>query len=124
MKCKTCGHELKEKRTLKIKELKIEVTYPAEYTGQYNKIEIPKGWKLINVRDLWWILDESKYMNDFLGNFKGEWNRFWCEQTKHDKKAKQSRWLVLDGYLVLYSDWGNLDYSDSDGRVVFVRDLK
>lgn len=123
MKCTKCNQEIKKPKTLKIKELKIEVTYPVEHTAKYSEISIPAGWRLINVRDLWWILDSSKYLDDFLGNFKGKWNRFWCEQTVIDKRKKQSRWLNLNRDLGLGSLWDYLDDSNSSGRVVFAKNL-
>ena len=125
MKCKTCGHEMKEE-PIKIKELNLEVQRPQKWVKPYNEIVIPKGWRNIKVWELWFILDGSKYMDNFLGYYKGKYNYFYCEQTSWAKKNNRLSRLSLDGDLVLYSGWsgGDLGNSDGDGRVVFCRDLK
>lgn len=86
--------------TIKIPELNLEVTRTQEWTKPYNKIIVPEGWRKIKVQELWFILDGSKYVDDFLGDFKGKWNRFWCEQTHYDKENNYSRWLCSDDDLV------------------------
>src|SRR3990167_184493 len=113
-------------KTIKIKELGIEVTYPIVWTKPYNEIIIPKGWRKIEIWELWFILDGSKYMDKFLGKFKGEFNYFWCEQADYAKKKNYSSRLYLSRNLNLASRYWNvnLSYSDEDGRVVFARDLK
>ena len=111
-------------KTIKIKEIGIEVTYPKTWTKPYNKIEIPEGWRMIRVLELFFILDGSKYMNKFLGKLKGKWNYFWCEQTHCAKRIKASSALYLECDLDLKLDsWGFKD-SIEGGRVVFCRSLK
>ena len=113
-------------KTIKIKELGIEVTYPIVWTKPYNEIIIPKGWRKIKVWELWFILDGSKYMDEFLGDFNGKYNYFWCEQTDYAKNNNYASRLYLNWVLVLDSgDWGgSLSDSNDDGRVCLVRELK
>ena len=113
-------------KMIKIKELNIEVTLPEEYTGQYNKIEIPKGFRLIKLRELLFIWETEKYRKVlFEGYLKNpDYYIFYCEQLWNDKQNERSRWLVLDWDLVLGSCWDHLGDSSSYGRVVFVREKK
>lgn len=109
-------------KTLKIKELGIEVTKPIEWTKPYNQIEVPKGWRKIKVWELWFILDGSQYIDEFLGDFKGKRNWFWCEQTDYAKKNNYSSGLYLYWGLYVGSGYVGLANSVGDGRVVFVKD--
>lgn len=119
---------MKVSNTMKIPELNIEVTKPIEWTKTIGEIIAPKGWRVIKQSELFYILDKSKYMNDFLGDFKGKWNLFYCTHSNEEKTNGKSglSGLDLDGDLGLYSDWNGNDlaYSDGDGRVAFARDLK
>ena len=123
MKCKHCGQEIPKEKPLKIPELKINVFPIQDYKGRYEDIKIPNGKRLIKVWELIWILD-SKYDKQFLGNYKGKDNFFWCKQLKYDKQNKRSRGLTLYGDLDLSSYWDYLPVSNAGGRVVFVEDLK
>src|SRR3990167_4333213 len=97
MKCKYCKQEMPEKisKTMAINDLGLEVTYPIEWTKPYDEIIIPKGWRKIKVWELWFILDGSKYMDKFLGEYKGQFNYFWCEQTDYAKKNDYASGLSL-----------------------------
>lgn len=105
---------------MKIKEINIETTKIKEWTKPYNKIKVPKGFRLIKIWELIYIL-ESKYCDRFLGKFKDSWNCFWCEQNKYSKEnnlacgVDRSRFGSWDAY------WDRFDYSDDFGRVVFVK---
>ena len=111
-------------KTIIIKELGIEVTKPKVWNKPYNRIKIPKGFRLIKVWELWFILDGSKYLHEFLGKFKGIYNWFWCEQTTYGKKYNYASWLCVVRNLSLDSGGQNLASSDKYGRVVFVKEKK
>lgn len=121
-KCKNCGAEMpKKKKTLKIKELGIEITAPEKWTKPYNEIVKPKGWRLPQVWELFQI-HESKH-KDFIFGEEGYLN-FACEQLSIDKGKKWSRWLYRYGSDELGA-WGdNLRRANEDGRVCFVRERK
>lgn len=110
-------------KTIKIKELNIEVTYLEEWTEPYNKIKVPKGWKLIEIWQLAYIL-ESKYCNEFLGKFKGKYSLFWCSQTKFAKDNGYSCGVNRGWSGSWDADWDGLVGSGGDGRVAFVREMK
>ncbi len=119
MKCKHCGSEIKKPKLFKSKVLNLELTQIQDWDKPYNEIEIPKGFRLIKVEELWKLLD-SKEADSFLGNYKGEYNWFHCAQTKNDKREKWGRRLCLGRGLNLSSDDEDLASSYGDGRVVFV----
>ena len=109
-------------KSIKIKELGIEITKPKKWTKQYNEIKIPKGWeRLPHVWELFQI-HEGKH-KEFIFGEEG-WLGFPCEQLSIDKKNKWSRWFYRYEYEDLDARDGNLSYSDSDGRVCFVREIK
>ena len=108
-------------KTLKIKELGIEITKPKKWIKQYNEIVKPKGWRLPHIWELFQI-HESKH-KDFIFGKKG-WLAFACEQLSIDKENKWCRWLYRDGYGDLVAKGGSLLYSSSDGRVCFVKEIK
>ena len=123
-RCKTCGHEIEPKmETMKIKEFNLEITKPITWTKTFGEIVIPKGFRLFKLWELWRLL-ESKYGDEFLGEFKGQCNYFFCEQTKYAKKKNFLSGLYLYGVLDLYSISDSLAGSSGSGRVAFCRDLK
>ena len=121
MKCKTCGAKMpKKQKTLKIKELGIEITAPKKWTKSYNKIKKRKGWRLPHIWELLQI-HESKH-KDFIFGEKG-YLYFACEQLSIDKEHNCSRWLFRSRYVVLDARFDNLLNADENGRVCFARDL-
>lgn len=122
-KCKHCGHEIEEKKTIKMPEFNIEITEIQDWSKPYNEIIAPKGFRKIEVWELWRILD-SKYRDKVLGEYKEKSNYFWCEQTEYDKRNNYSRWLYLSRGLNLGSNNDVLAVSYSGGRVIFCRSLK
>ena len=113
-------------KKMKVKELKIEVSEMKEWTKPYDEIVCPKGKRLIKFSELMFIWENEKYrkilFKEYLEN--PSWILIWCEQLWNDKLKNRSRWLSLGRDLVLGSNWCSLDNSDSDGRVVFVKELK
>jgi len=116
--CNTC----KCNETIKIPKLGIEITQPVKYTGAYNKIEVPKGWKLPTLIQLI-IVCEDLEIAKMLNPYK-DYVSIPCKQLAVDKKNERSRWFHLDWDLDLNSEWYGLGYSDNEGQVVFVRALK
>ena len=120
MKYKTCGAEMpKKQKTLKIKELGIEITAPKKWAGPYNEIKKPKGWRLPHVWELFQI-HESKHKEFVFG--EDGYLAFPCEQLSVDKKKQWSRWLCRYGGDGLYAWSEGLLGSDSNGRVIFVKE--
>jgi len=106
------------KKLFKFKNL--ELTYPQSWTKQYNEIVIPEGFRLIRIWELWELL-ESKQADDFLGDLKGKFCYFWCEQTSYAKKYSFSSGLFLGRYLSVVSSNEYLANSNSYGQVVMVK---
>lgn len=126
MKCEKCGQEVKETQELKFTkypEFGIEVSQIIDWDKPYNEIQIPNGCRLPEVWELWRLL-ESEYSDKFLGKYRGEYSWFWCKQTKYAKENNRSSGLYLHWGSYLGSACEDLADSDSDGRCVFVRDLK
>jgi hypothetical protein len=105
---------------MKIKEINIEVTKIKEWDKSYDEIKPPKGFRLIKIWELAYIL-ESKYCNKFLGKFKDKWNYFWCEQTKYAKKNKYACRLGRGRCGFWIANWRRFGDSNAVGRVVFVK---
>jgi hypothetical protein len=123
MKCKTCGHEIAKTEELELFESKVlglTLTKIQDWNKPYNEIVIPEGFRKIKIWELWQLL-ESEEMDKFLGDYKGKYNWFWCEQTNYAKKNGYSSGLCLDWNLDLYSVDGGLADSGDGGRVVFVK---
>ena len=120
MKCKHCGHEI-ERETIKIKELNIEVETKIQQKGEsFNKIKIPKGWRLLTMEEIK-FLHNSKYKKDL--NLVDTWE--FIEQPfelnkKNDCVAR----------FVAHSDWAGFGCDRGPGfrgsslGVRFCRDLK
>jgi len=106
-------------KTKKFKKIGLEVTYPIEFTETYKIIKVPKGWRL---PELWELFRIAQFDREFL-KLK-DWNWYFANQTKKDKKNKIIRGLYLGRNLDLGSFWGDLGSSNANGRVVFVRDLE
>jgi len=104
------------------KELKLEVTPLKEYTEQYDKIEIPKGWRLLKTHECIYLFEEG-YKDQLIGNFKDRYNYIWTKQTNYAKKNNYSSRVCFNrsGLVISYVD--NLQNSSDDGRVAFCREL-
>jgi hypothetical protein len=101
----------------------LEITPIKTWTKPYYKIKVPKGFRKIKVQELWDLLESDK-SEDFLGEYKGKSNWFWCEQTKWAKRNNYASGLCLGRDLDLDSGSGSLAHSIGNGRVVFVKDGK
>jgi len=104
-------------------ELKIELNPIKEWIKPYNEIKPPKGWRLIELWELF-FLEKNGYFDKLLGKFKGKYNYILTAQTNWAKENNKSSGLVVDRDGLLGSYWNSLVDSNSDGRVAFVRDLK
>lgn len=116
---------IKVGKTLKIPEIGYEFTEIQDWDKPYRDIVAPKGWELIEIWQLAYIL-ESKYADRFLGEYKDNYSCFWTKQTKHAKENNYSNRL----YRGRNGNWGgsiwfgSLANSDAGGRVVFARPLQ
>ena len=114
MKCKTCGHELKESKTFEIEG--FIVTKPVKCT-RFNDIQgiTPRGFRLPTRWELFKIfekMENRKKLSD------GEFMFFWSSLIEND----YSKGLFLYRSLGLYSDSENLADSLGIGRVVFIKE--
>ena len=103
MKCKICGHEheIEELKTIKIKELKIEVeTEIHDKNKCLEDIEIPEGWRLLRIDEIIFLFNNKKY-NKLL-NLKDTWE--FIEQPFELNKENS-----LVGRFDAVSDWVILD---------------
>ena len=108
-------------KSFRCKELNLEITSLKEWTKSYNKIIIPRGWRLLKTHECIFLLEEG-YKDKLLGKFKG-YNYIWCSQTNYAKKNGYLSGVFLgrNGSVVSYDD--NLQGSDDYGRVAFCREL-
>jgi hypothetical protein len=107
------------KNLFKFKDL--EITKIVDWNKPYNEIVCPKGFRLIKVQELWDLLDSDKN-DEFLGDYKGKYSRFWCEQTKVDKIKGYARRLCRNDSGWFNASWSDdLDYSGENCRVCFVK---
>jgi len=120
MKCSKCHQEIIEE-LFESKVLGLTLTKIQDWDKPYNEIVVPEGFRKIKVEELWKLLD-SEEADSLLGDYKGKFNFFWCEQTKNDKLNKYARRLYLGGSLNLDSYVVNLDVSYDSGRLVFVKE--
>jgi hypothetical protein len=102
----------------------IEVSEIIKHENKtFKEIKIPKGCRLMRVWEFAKLI-ESNESDEFLGEFKEQYNYFFLEQTKYAKANS----LVARVYLNRDGDWdfGNDDLADSDddGRIVFCREKK
>jgi len=114
--------ELEILRTKKLKTFKIaglEITEIKDWNKPYNEIEIPKGFRLPTIQEMFDIFEED--VDKWLGDYKVKYNLFWCSQTRYDKLNKRSRWVFLNRNSNLNSYCDNLEGSYGVGRVAFVR---
>ena len=124
MKCKHCGSEI-ENKTIKIKELNIEVeTEYSQKDIKIKNIKIPKGWRLLTLPE--WI----ELYNNHQEKFK-DLNKDSDEIVKQpikDNEIKYPYWNVwlfgLDDGSVLGGNYRYLSCSYWVRGVRFCRDLK
>lgn len=123
MKCEICKKEIKENKVIDIEfgneKYKLEVM-PIEQKGiAFNKLVIPKGFRLSNQIEAFRIYDEK------LEDFDSGNNDFWVEQpSKRLKKlGKVARLNACSVRAILYCYWDPSDLSDRLGAI-FVRRLK
>ena len=121
MKCPYCKKEIGNLKTIKIKELKIEVETEIHDKNKCLKdIEIPKGLRLLTMNEITW-LHNSKYKEQL--NLNDTWE--FIEQPFKQNKDKGDVARFYAG-----SDWANLNCgtnpSNSYGAlgVRFCRSLK
>jgi hypothetical protein len=102
----------------------IEVSKIIKHENKtFKEINIPKGCRLMRIWEFAKLIESSE-SDKFLGEFKGQCNYFFLEQTKYAKANNHTSRAYLYGG----GDWcsGNDDLacSDDDGRVVFCREKK
>ena len=109
-------------KTFKCKKLNLEITPLKEWTKPYNKIIIPKGWRLLKIYEFAYLIEEG-YKKELIGKFINKYNYIWLQQNKYAKDNNYSFRAYLDGDGDWYAGDGDLPGSDVDGRVAFCREL-
>ena len=120
MKCKTCGHEIEKPKKLKskvMKEIGLEVTYPIKHTETYNKIKVPKGWRL---PELWELFRIAQYDLKFLK--EDSFVIYYSLPTHYAKENGYISRLCVNSNGDLYSNDGGVAYSYDYVRVVFIKE--
>ncbi len=120
MICPHCNKDTDNIELFESKVLGLDITNIQDWDKPYNEIVVPEGYRKIKIWELWELL-ESEERDDFLGEYKGKYNNFWCEQTNYAKLNNYSSRLCLNGNLGVYSDDDELAGSGDGGRVVFVK---
>jgi hypothetical protein len=78
MKCKTCGHEIKERKTIIIN--KVEYELEQHDNGKVlSEITIPKGWRLLLPSEAVMLYERGLINNSF-------W--FFVQQTNKEEQEK------------------------------------
>ena len=127
MKCKECGHELKENKnkTIKIKELNIEVEIEYHQKDVSPKdIIIPKGWRLLTLNEF--FVCYNKYSDKFkdLNNKTDEYVLQPIENIKQ-KFPYCNLWFdSVDNGSNLYLGNRDLSYSNRALGVRFCKEIK
>ena len=120
------GYKIDKPKTHFIDFPKLKLRFFTEVikTDTFNKTSklIPKGKRLPYLWELFYILEDEKIRK--LLSPKEDWLFFWTKQNQWDKEKNRLSGLYLGGNLNLYSSRYDLQYSGSNGRVVFVEDLK
>jgi hypothetical protein len=102
----------------------IEVSEIIKHENKtFKEISIPKGCRLMRIWEFAKLI-ESKESDEFLGEFKGQYNYFFLEQTKYAKANSFIVGACLYGGGAWNYDNGSLANSSDDGRVVFCREKK
>jgi len=114
--------DIKSLKWIKVKGVNFDITKPIVWTKTYKEIPILESLELIDIRDLFSILDEEDNLKK-MGIKKDTYNIFWCKQLKIDKKKYFSRRLCR-GRGELGSGDDYLLSSYEAGRVIFVRKIK
>jgi hypothetical protein len=102
----------------------IEVSEIIKHENKtFKEISIPKGCRLMRIWEFAKLI-ESDERDEFLGEFKGQYNYFFLEQTKYGKANS----FIARAYLSRGGGWSSNDddwaSSDNSGRVVFCREKK
>ena len=113
MKCKTCGHEIEERKTIIIN--KVEYELEQHDNGKILKdIKIPKGWRLLLPSEAMILYERGLIDNTF-------W--FFVQQTnKEEKKGNVARFGAYSGGAIFSCGW---DPSGSDASlgILLCKDL-
>lgn len=119
MKCKYCGHELKE-NLVKIPKLKIEVQEKVHsFNTSFENLEIPKGMRLLTYIECVEIHNDLK-LRKKLG-FGDIWIHIEQSFKLNKKKGLVARFYADSDYCDLYCDGDSVN-SYSDLGVLFCRD--
>ena len=122
MKCKECGHELKENKTIKIKELKIEVETEIHDKNKCLKdIEIPEGWRLLRIDEIIFLFNNKKY-NKLL-NLKDTWE-FIEQPFELNKENSLVGRFCADSVRVGLYCCGHPRFADASLGVRFCKEIK
>ena len=120
MKCKLCGAEIiTPTKTIKIKELKIEVETQIHDKGnKLSDIKIPKGWRLLKAQEV--ITLHNKYAKEL--NMLDTWE--FTEQPFELNKQKSyvARFIAFSDRAFLFRG-RDPEYSSSSLGVRFCKDI-
>jgi len=114
------GHEIEERKTLKVEELKIEVETEIHDKGKMlSEIEIPKGWRLLTIQEVIFLF--NNYLRKLNMNNTCE---FIEQQLNFNRKKNYiARFVADSGGAYLFCDGGASCAGASLG-VRFCRDLQ
>jgi len=114
MKCKTCGHEIEERKTITIGKIKFELTQ--HDNGKIlSDIKIPKGWRLLLPSEAMMLYERGLIDDTF-------W--FFVQQTnkEEEKKGNVARFDANSGSAYFVCD-RNPSYSYASLGILLCKDL-
>lgn len=123
MKCTKCNQEIVSLKTMKIKELNIEIETEIHEKGKTFAEAIkscPKGFRIPTYAELQWLRN-SKYCKEL--GLLDTWE-FVRQDDKISKKNNYVAWFNADSDGAYLSCDGDPGSSDSSFGVRFVRNLK
>ena len=120
MKCKLCGAEIiTPTKTIKIKELKIEVETQIHDKGnKLSDIKIPKGWRLLKAQEV--ITLHNKYAKEL--NMLVTWEFIEQPFELNKQKSYVARFVAVSDGAYLYCGRGP-EFSGSSLGVRFCKDI-
>ena len=122
VKCEKCNQEIIEQKTIKIKELNIEIEKEIHNKGEIlADIKIPKGWRLLKYSEIAFLYENEKYRHEL--SLDSAWEFIEQCNSKEKEKGTVARFYSGSDGAGLYCG-GNPGDSDRALGVRFCREIE